>query len=336
MQLNLHTLPNPKDYVYGGETRIDRVVYQENRDWTPFLPAYEPQSTSGFDSYACVAYSLNNCLETLEKRLYGSQFNRSDRFLAVGSGTVPYVGNSLAAVAEFSRKSGAVEESVYPFVKTQSEYFQRIPDNLFAVATRYKLEYEHQYEWVYFSGIGGYVDLQKELWEVLSYAPLQVTGRFDNVVNGVYNSYQGQANHVVMLFKGVQGQYWEIYDHYDKTIKRLAWDFNFGAVMRHHVIKKNYVPLQDLEGKVIKGDTTSEVYLIENGTKRHFTDEISVWSAGRSLSSVTTVPQQTVQAIPDGTPIGMGTAVNAQIMREMLNVFAFEPERAKSLFKKYF
>lgn len=335
MELNLHALPNSQDYFLGGESRLDRIQYQLDRDWTPFLPPYEPQSTAGFDSYGCVGYSLNNCLETLEKRLYGSQYNRSDRFLVVGSGTTPYVGNSLAAVAEFSRKTGAVEESVYPFVKTQSEYFQPIPTNLFAEATRYKLSYTHLYEWVYFQGPGGYVDLQKELWEALSYAPLQITGKFDNVVNGVYNKYTGQANHVVMLFKGVQNEYWEIYDHYDKTIKRLAWDFNFGAVMRHQITKNNYVPVQDLEGKIIKAERP-EIYLVSNGKKCHFPDEISLWTTGRALSDVVSVSESTIQAIPDGAALGLGTAIKPQAMKEMLNIFGSEPERAKLLFKKYF
>lgn len=337
MELNLHSLPSAQDDKYGELSRIDRVVYQADRDWTPYLPSYEPQSTTGFDSYGCVAYSLNNCLETLEKRIYGTQLNRSDRFLAVGSGTVPYVGNSLASVAQFNRSNGFIDETDYPFVKTQSEYYQVIPDTLYKKAKLALENYESQYEWVYTRDqMSGGIDLPALLWEALSYAPLQITGRFDNVSNGVYNTYTGQANHVVMLFKGVKNQYWEIYDHYDKSIKRLAWDFNFGAVMRHHVIKKNYVPIQDLEGKIIKEEGKPEIYLVSNGKKCHFPDEITLWTAGRALSDVVTVSQSTIQAIPAGTALGLGTAIKPQAMKEMLNVFGSEPERAKKLFIKYF
>lgn len=336
MELNLHALPNEKDYRFGGTTRIDRVVYQSDRDWTPYLPPYEPQSTLGFDTWGCVAYSLLNCIETLEKRLYGSQRNNSDRFLVVGSGTVPNGGNSMSAVAEWNRTHGTIEEALYPFVKTQSEYYQPLPTNLLVKGVQDLQENTYQYEWVYTRDqMSANVDMQAEIWEALSYAPLQVSLKFDSVSNGVYTGYTGQANHVVMLFKGVKNQYWEIFDHYDKTIKRLAWDFNFGAVMRHHVIRKNYVPIQDLEGKIIKGEKP-EVYLVENGQKRHFQDEISLWTNGRTIADVVAVPQSTIEALPVGPQIGLGSAIKPQAMKEMLNVFDLEPERAKLLFNKYF
>jgi len=117
MQLNLHALPNEKDYRFGGTTRIDRNVLQADRDWTPYLPPYEPQSTLGFDTWGCVAYSALNCIETLEKRLYGSQRNNSDRFLVVGSGTTPNGGNSMSAVAEWNRTHGTIEEALYHLLK---------------------------------------------------------------------------------------------------------------------------------------------------------------------------------------------------------------------------
>jgi hypothetical protein len=40
-------------------------------------------------------------------------------------------------------------------------------------------------------------------------------------------------NHAFTLFDYKLNEYWVIYDHYDISIKKLAWDFRFGGSMKY-------------------------------------------------------------------------------------------------------
>ena len=78
--------PKGTDFIFGAG-KIPEVVLQPNGDWTDFLTTKEFQAPYNFETYACVTFTILNCIEILIKRQYGIEKNYSDRFLAIVSGT---------------------------------------------------------------------------------------------------------------------------------------------------------------------------------------------------------------------------------------------------------
>ena len=57
--------------------------------------------------------------------------------------------------------------------------------------------------------------------------------------DGLYYKPKGQRdNHFVTLYGYKEGEYWKIFDHYDDTIKRLKWDYDFGFAKRYYIKKR--------------------------------------------------------------------------------------------------
>ena len=92
--------PEPDDYVLGGLREAVKPVIQSNRDWTEFLPPPELQKRP-FETWACVSFSRNNCIEIMMRKLYSLDVDDSDRFMAKISNTKIGVGNSFKKVFVF-------------------------------------------------------------------------------------------------------------------------------------------------------------------------------------------------------------------------------------------
>lgn len=293
--------PGPSDWILGATTKLAPKVLQADRNWLPYKPTKENQRNDQFDTYGCVTFSRNNCIEIMEKRKFGTEFNRSDRFLVVASGTTPMLGNYLDKVAETGRKAGAVAESKYPFLKgmTQSEYYQAIPSELYEEAKGYLKLFKDNWEWVTWAGAN-----KDKMWEALQYSPLQVTmWAYGPRVDGVYmDAGMTETNHAVTLMAGEYGKWWKILDQYDNEIKTLDWSVYFGSAMRHN-IEKNML-------KLIKGDAKAEVYVVGNdGLLRHIYSE-GTFNEGKSAgfwgdwADIEVKPQAEVDAMPKGKDVG--------------------------------
>lgn len=230
----IETSPSPKDWRFGAApTSMEPLV--PSRDWLKWKPTGEKQNF-GFETYACVSFSAWNCIETLYYRKYGRKPNWSDRFTAKMSDTVLGYGNTAAKVAESIRKDWSVQESRYPFkAKTDAEYYKPITKTLINLAVKEKPKYSYSWHWVAWGG-----DLKREvLWDALQYAPLQVSVlAWEQPKNGIYvRSESDQTNHMVTILKGIWGVRWTIFDHYDKELKDLEWDFRFGSALQHLITK---------------------------------------------------------------------------------------------------
>src|SRR3990167_9136057 len=121
-----------EDYLLGGSSPLPIEVLQANQDWTLFLPKKEFQNLNAIEPYACVSFTILNCVETLIKRKYGIETNWSDRFLAANSGTKEG-GNSPNVVCEFLRKLGVVPQEFWPFhcsITSFEKFYEPIPENL--------------------------------------------------------------------------------------------------------------------------------------------------------------------------------------------------------------
>lgn len=267
-----------EDYIAGADTGLILPIVASDRDWSDVLPIVEYQKdySTGWDSYGCVSFSELNVHETYAKAMHSMEWNKSDRFVVVGSGTRPNKGNSMRSVAEFTRKKGLVNEASYPFgVGTQKDFYKKpLPQSLYDEGAKFLDEWELKWDWV---GTGGVSP--EALYEALGCTPLQVTLLSDSsvpIVNGVYrNPGTKNTNHAVMIYKAIKGDRFFVFDHYTKSKKEYDWNFYFGSAMRHVSIKKEpkkeepKVP-QKTPSKIIytvkSGDTLSKIAKLYNTT----------------------------------------------------------------------
>lgn len=289
----IESKPDERDYRLGGETKLPKTIVRADRDWTPFLPSVELQKdyVTGFDNFACVTYSGLNCLEVLAKSM-GLQWNRSDRFTAKKSGTVPGVGNYLNVVAESVRTDGTVDEKQYPMVGTVEEYYADLPHDIVLEAKNWLLSNKTGYEWVDWGGIN-----PEKLWEALQYAPIQVTVDYSAQIN---NEIYKTVNHAVMVFAGEYGKSWKIFDHYSKSIHVVRWDFYFGSAMRYYIFPSML--------ELVKGTESPDVFVMgKDGKKYRIEDSMEALKkgveAGLWSETIQTKPQVEVDAMPLGATV---------------------------------
>ena len=71
---------DPNAYILGGQTKLPKIVLQQDGQWGVFAPKYEPQFNEFFDSYGCTVWGSQNGYEFLFKRIEGVEYNFSERF----------------------------------------------------------------------------------------------------------------------------------------------------------------------------------------------------------------------------------------------------------------
>ena len=242
-----------EDYIFGGG-QVPKEILQPDGDWSSFLPAKEFQNLNGVEPYACVTFTLLNCVETLIKRKYGLDRNYSDRFLAAISGTKEG-GNSPQTVCEFLRKIGVVSQETWPFgpeITTFEAFYSPIPPKLQALASEFNAEWDFLHDYVPTG--------HKDITEALKCSPLliSVSAWYEN--NGIYYRPEGmQDNHATTMFYERNGEFRRVFDSYDNPhIKDVAWANIPMVVKRFWVQKKEKKStiwdfLRSLFGGIIKG-----------------------------------------------------------------------------------
>lgn len=240
---------SPFDWIAGGVSAAEKVVLREDGNFSNFLPDVEYQSGTYFDTMACVTFSALNNLEILAKVLGIGGWNKSDRFTAKQSGTSKR-GNYLSVVADSVRMNhGAVDEPVWPYPREQREpvfewedFYAAIPAEIQALGLEFVKEYKINWEWVPVARVR----------EMLKYGPMQVTVQAWPKANaqGLYENREAgrDYNHAVTLFNATDG-YFEIYDHYQKSTKRLVPTYKFGSALQFTLSKRLPAPMPTLKLK---------------------------------------------------------------------------------------
>ena len=251
------------------------TTYVPGGQWDNYLPVVEFQNNYGYDRYACVTYSLLNCVEVKVLRILGLERNRSDRFLAKNSGTT-YQGNYFTKVFDTLAEEGVVLEAEYPDTKDGwDEYYKAIPSDIMSKATIFTDRWAMYREWIP-------VYKKDEIKMALEESPLQVMVQYasgDGILNPSSNK-----GHAVMLYGYVENEYWKIFDHYIGAVKKYAWDYEFGAILKPTMIlKDNYKPMTFEQNRL---------YLLVEGNEqklRMFLDgnlvEFPTWSMTRENSN---------------------------------------------------
>lgn len=233
----------PGDLVVGANNRVPKTILRPDGQHDDFLPVVEIQRLkdgTGEDTYWCATCSRNNCLETVHKEKFGHEINIDDQFVAVGSGTRKYVGNSLIAVAEWGRRNGFILE------KNRLNNTYNI-DEVYIAPTTEELDegkrmlniYEMFFEWVDRPGTSQSAT-PEEMMKVLQYGPIQAC------VDGSAYSFNQQGfigefknyTHAIMVFGYEKGKYWKIFDSETRQALKFAWDYPLGFPMLHSIEKK--------------------------------------------------------------------------------------------------
>ena len=202
--------------------------------WEQYLPTFEAQNWLPF----CIAFSLNNILETLA-RANGQDLNFSDRELAVNSNTSK-VGNYLSVVAERARVIGMVKEEDCPFTPEMlnNPDFNNTWPQVFSLPflsdkMRFKLD---SYSWV----LGG----AEAIRSALNFGPLTIAipiGGQDYYRSGVVPApAQIFAWHAVELYWLDDNNQYHIYDSFLPAKKTLSSNYPVPSVMSYRALPENW------------------------------------------------------------------------------------------------
>jgi len=217
------------DYIHGDHLLGD-IATNPIGDWSAFLPSDEFQDR-GFETYSCVSEATLHCVEILQRRTYGDTTQYSVRFLAQQSGTGSKGGNDDNTVAETLRKEGCCAETDWPFnVANYEAFYTPPPTNVIKLAKVQFADNSFGHSWV--------VDTSPQgMMNALTFSPLAlgVYAWAEPDANGIYHRPPGAEDcHEITVYDydRVNHQYWCIFDSYDNTHKRLAWDYGFGMGKR--------------------------------------------------------------------------------------------------------
>lgn len=214
-----------KDYIFGASNSLKRKPLVSNGQWGAFVPPDELQRL-GVETMACTSFAILNAVEILERQEYGDTTDWSERYLAYISGTTRN-GNNANKVAETLRKKGDVKETYWSnslTLNTWSKFYEAPPRPFKSLALQFILKYSFGHEWV--------TNTQVEMMSALQYSPLTVAGyAWSPKRNGLFYSPKGKiANHYFVVYGYSRNHYWDVFDSYDNTHKRLQWGFSFSQV----------------------------------------------------------------------------------------------------------
>lgn len=226
----------PTSLEFGGMTTVDKTLIFPDGDALPFLPLFETQSNTYFDSWGCVSHSFQNACEAYLKARYVEDHNFSDRDLVVLSGTKPGIGNSGEKVLATVQERGMIPQALAdwgptnrdPKINIQEVYYNYIRSKAGeAAAEEFKRTRDVVGEWV-----------ARENWkEASKYGALQVYVNAWHLKDGKYYNPNGKHNHAVMManYKDVK-----IFDTYKPEIKTLSsWSDAYYWALKINIIKKH-------------------------------------------------------------------------------------------------
>lgn len=254
----------PQDYVLGATGQ--EFAELTDGHWAKYVPLAELQKNRYGDTYMCVSFSCNNVHEFLHKLQYGVEFNKSDIFLGVLSGTVRGQGNSKRAVVEANRTKGFVLESDYPYTPdmTLDQAYKPLSVGLLDQAFKNLDLYEFGFKWL--AGT-----TPKDLQAGLKFSPLQVdvNSRYFMGVKGYVVWNRGAYDHEVTLFDYEPGKCWWIFDSESSQFIKFDWNYPFGSPMIHSLKKKMNIQLYKKAGQAgiaVKHSSEASMIVFSGGS----------------------------------------------------------------------
>lgn len=240
----------PLDYEFGGMAGAEDKIIFPDGSLIPFLPEYETQANTYFDTYGCVSHSFTSgceavvasCINSFSPDLQklikdnfykNGKVNFSDRDLIVLSGTTNS-GNSGNKVLETAQDKGLISQTLGDFdatsrdtklIKTYYYAYGRTPEAQ-KLADEWNKRVKIIGEWVV-----------RSKWEEASKkGALQVYVNAWYPKDGVYINLTGTFNHAVLMadYKGKK-----IFDTYKPELKELdSWDSAHAWALKINIEEK--------------------------------------------------------------------------------------------------
>jgi hypothetical protein len=230
--------PDQKHWVFGSSP-LPMTIIQPDGNWVLSLPKKEVQDLNGVEPYACVIFTLLNCIEILIKQQYGLDRNYSDRFLATVLGTGVNQGSSPQEACELLRNIGVPPEDIWPFdtsILTSEEFFADIPPVMYQIAEEFTVEWDFKHEFV--------EPTPEKITQALKCSPLMVSfAAWSLNEKGQYYRPEGMTdNHATTMFSEEVGNYRRVFDTYDPVFKDLQWS-DLPTVVKRFWVKKKPAPI---------------------------------------------------------------------------------------------
>ncbi len=237
---NYGYVPSKIDYTHYqfGASSLPKDILQYDRNWKPYLPSFENQAIN-FDTFGCVPFGTTNILETLLKKIFGGDYNYSERFLYNLLRVVPPVGSDPHTCAEYIRTNGAIDDSLLPMTSTLTEYSMPRPvtPQYLAKGTEWLAQHSFGHEWVWTNNVprNQRVALMNE---ALQYSPLgiTVTAWYQDNGNGYVDN--GQPNTHWVECYALDGDSPLIFDSYAQDgspFKKLDPDHHIEMCKRYYI-----------------------------------------------------------------------------------------------------
>ena len=241
---------SPDDYIFGASS-VEADILQPDGNWKNILPQKEIQIRN-YETYNCTAFNSLDQLEIYLSRKFNLPKNYSERGLGIVAGTKP-PGNSPNVVYQAVRNYGVFNEEFLPFdnsVQSVEQYYSPspLPRSYEIEAKKFKDEFDFHYEWVFTENDS--LETKKiRLKEALKYSPVALSVYAWQINDkGYYIKPSAvQDTHWTVCVGFREGEYWEIFDSYEPTLKKLAWDFGFGFASKIFVEKQTAVLKKNLD-----------------------------------------------------------------------------------------
>lgn len=210
-----------ESHIFGVASSPPFPVVQPSGDWSEYLVVKEFQNLNGIEPYACVIFTMLNCIEILIKKKYGIEINLADRFLAFCVDTRSQGGCSPDVACEFLRKIGVPPQDVWPFdttIDTSDKFFTKPEQKIFDIAKEFIEEWDFKHKFV--------PSNHDSITAALTCSPLlfSVAGWFVNADRIYYRPDNMGDNHATTLFYQRIGQFRRVFDSYDNpALKDYRW-----------------------------------------------------------------------------------------------------------------
>lgn len=228
--LILEAIQDARDFVLGA-SKMPFIPYQEDGDWTDYLPRYEPQAEN-YETSGCTVWGAQNQIETFMKGVYGFEPNYSERFTYLLTPVTPR-GTNPKKVYDCIRRDGLIDHELMPVSDTLAEFLDRddLTGSLLAKGQNWLRTHELQYEWLWISKPENW---RETLRKALVSCPIGVSvSAWERDENGLYVSDRGSVNnHWCLLYKVDDDGVMHVFDTYDHSRKKLHPDHHIRRAIR--------------------------------------------------------------------------------------------------------
>lgn len=226
---------DPQDYVFGAFNSLPKVVRNPSGNWYSYLPLFEKQYGTNWDTFGCTVFGSLNAFETLLKCVEGIEYNFAERY-NYNLINLEAPGADPKEAAQSIHEFGVIDQKELPFVDNEQEFKTPRPmsEKYINKGKEWLSKYNFQYEWVYKDES----DLKKQrdlIRECLQYSPLGISvSAWTQDSKGEYISTQPN-NHWCVAFRIDEFDRVWIFDTYDASVKILSPLHDIRFCMRYHV-----------------------------------------------------------------------------------------------------